>query len=75
MVKNFTDKWDIKSMMAEEITEEMKAIAQPAFRARQIYGWLHQHHHDLFSLLGMGPENDGRKQEIVCYRARMRLGD
>lgn len=48
MVKNFTDKWDIKSMMAEEITEEMKAIAQPAFRARQIYGWLHQHLADDF---------------------------
>ena len=28
MVKNFTDKWDIKSMMAEEITEEMKATDQ-----------------------------------------------
>ena len=32
---------DIKSLYLEELIEEMKSINQPAFRAKQIYEWLH----------------------------------
>lgn len=32
---------DIKSLYEEELTEELKALALPAFRARQIFEWLH----------------------------------
>lgn len=32
---------DIKSMNLEELTEYIKSLGQPAFRAKQIYGWIH----------------------------------
>ncbi|HJB16973.1 MAG TPA: 23S rRNA (adenine(2503)-C(2))-methyltransferase RlmN [Candidatus Blautia excrementipullorum] len=34
---------DIKSMTLEELKELMESIGEKAFRAKQIYGWLHQH--------------------------------
>ena len=34
---------DIKSMTLEELRELMESIGEKAFRAKQIYGWLHQH--------------------------------
>ncbi len=35
------DMKDIKSLNEEEIKNEMKSIGEPAFRAGQIFGWLH----------------------------------
>jgi len=35
-------KKDIKSLYFEELTAELKALGEPAFRAKQIYTWLHQ---------------------------------
>ena len=32
---------DIKSMYLDELTEEIKNLNQPAFRAKQIYEWMH----------------------------------
>lgn len=32
---------DIKSMTLEEVTEEMAALGEKSFRAKQIYDWLH----------------------------------
>ncbi|NLJ97084.1 MAG: 23S rRNA (adenine(2503)-C(2))-methyltransferase RlmN [Clostridiales bacterium] len=32
---------DIKSLYLDELIEEMKSINQPAFRAKQIYEWMH----------------------------------
>lgn len=32
---------DIKSMTMEELSEEVRALGQPAFRAGQIFSWLH----------------------------------
>ncbi len=34
-------KYDVKSMTLQELTEEMKDCGKPAFRAKQIYDWLH----------------------------------
>ena len=34
-------KKDIKSMTLDEITEEMKQYSIPAFRAKQLYQWMH----------------------------------
>ena len=31
---------DIKSMTLEEVTEEMAALGEKSFRAKQIYDWL-----------------------------------
>lgn len=35
-------KQDIKSMTLAEMTQALKAMGQPAFRAKQIYTWLHK---------------------------------
>ena len=35
-------KTDIRSMTGEELKETMRAMGEPAFRANQIYSWLHQ---------------------------------
>ena len=36
------EKKDIKSLTLAELTEEMKNLGEPAFRARQIYEWMHK---------------------------------
>lgn len=36
------DKRDLRSFTLEKLTEEMKKIGEKPFRAKQIYGWLHQ---------------------------------
>ena len=33
---------NIKSMTLPEMQEALKALGQPAFRAKQIYTWLHK---------------------------------
>ncbi len=35
------DKKDIKSLTLQELTEAIKALGQPAFRAKQLYEWMH----------------------------------
>ncbi len=42
------DKKDIVSYSYEELTEEIKQIGEKAFRARQIYSWLHEKLADSF---------------------------
>ncbi len=36
------EKKDIKSLTLAELTEEMKALGEPAFRAKQLYEWMHK---------------------------------
>ena len=36
------EKIDIKSLTCEELVEELKRMDLPAFRARQIYQWIHE---------------------------------
>lgn len=33
---------DIKSMTLEEMTDALKALGEPAFRAKQVFSWLHK---------------------------------
>lgn len=42
------EKTDIKSLTCEELAEELKKISLPAFRARQIYQWIHEKTADSF---------------------------
>ena len=35
------DKKDLRSLTLEELTEELKGIGEKAFRAKQVYEWLH----------------------------------
>lgn len=39
---DMSEKRDLKSCNYEELTEEIKAIGEKAFRAKQIYEWLHK---------------------------------
>lgn len=38
------DKTDIKSLNIDELTELVKRFGEPAFRASQIFEWLHKKH-------------------------------
>ena len=33
---------DIKSMTLRELTQELKNLGEPAFRAGQVFSWLHR---------------------------------
>ena len=33
---------DLRSLTYAELCEEVKAMGQPSFRAKQIYSWLHE---------------------------------
>ncbi|MFA9380418.1 MAG: 23S rRNA (adenine(2503)-C(2))-methyltransferase RlmN [Acetanaerobacterium sp.] len=44
-----TDKTDIKSLAIEELREQLSTMGEPAFRAGQIFSWLHQKHAGAFS--------------------------
>ena len=36
------EKKDLKSMTLEELTEELQAMGEKSFRAKQLYQWMHQ---------------------------------
>ena len=40
-IKGNTGKTDIKSLTLNELTEEIKEMGEPSFRAKQLYEWLH----------------------------------
>ncbi|MBR1669774.1 MAG: 23S rRNA (adenine(2503)-C(2))-methyltransferase RlmN [Butyrivibrio sp.] len=42
MIRGFEDKIDIKSLTFLELQELIKDMGEPAFRARQLYEWMHQ---------------------------------
>lgn len=41
-LKDFNEKTDIKSLTFEELSEELSAMGEKPFRAKQVYGWLHE---------------------------------
>lgn len=66
------EKREIKSLTIEELTEEMKAQGYPAFRAKQIYQWLHERLADSFEEMTV-LSKDMRKELAERYRiARLR---
>ena len=40
-IKGLTGKTDLKSLNLQELTECIKSLGEPAFRAKQLYEWLH----------------------------------
>ena len=42
MKKDMTEKKDVKSMTLPELEEELKSAGEKAFRARQMYEWVHR---------------------------------
>lgn len=61
------EKREIKSLTIEELTEEMKAQGYPAFRAKQIYQWLHERLADSFEEMTV-LSKDMRKELAERYR-------
>jgi 23S rRNA (adenine2503-C2)-methyltransferase len=41
LLKGTSGKTDIKSLTLSELTDEVKALGEPAFRAKQLYEWMH----------------------------------
>jgi len=50
------EKLDILSLTQVEIEDIMKALSQPAYRAKQIWGWLHKNHAQSFAEMGNLPK-------------------
>jgi len=48
-VKSELEKFDILSMTQGEIESAVKNLGQPTYRAKQIWGWLHQKHVQTFA--------------------------
>ena len=59
---------DIKSMTLEELRELMESIGEKAFRAKQIYGWLHQHFAVSYDEMANIPKSLKKKleEETLC---------
>lgn len=74
------DRQDIKSMTMEELTEEITAMGQPSFRAKQIYSWLHEKLVQDFDAMGNLPKSlraqlaghyrlwDAKKVEVLASK-------
>lgn len=62
------EKKDIKSMTLEELTEEMKALSQKSFRAKQLFDWMHNKLADGFEEM-TNLSGDFRKKlgDTYCY--------
>ncbi len=43
-IKGYDNKTDIKSLDLHELTECMKELGEPSFRAKQLYEWMHVKH-------------------------------
>jgi len=61
------EKLDILSMTPSEIESLIKEMGQPAYRAKQIWGWLHQKHVQTFCQMANLPKTM-RDQLDASYR-------
>ena len=59
-------KTDIKSMDLDELTEYIKNMGQPAFRARQVYEWMHVRLCDGFAAMSNIPSALRERFEEEC---------
>ena len=41
LIQGISGKTDIKSLTLSELTQAMKEMGEPAFRAKQLYEWMH----------------------------------
>ena len=69
------DKTDIKSCYPEELVDEMKALGLPAFRAKQIFSWLHEKQVTSFSEMTNLPKDLRRRLEETCRITDLRIAD
>ena len=68
---------DLRSLTAEELREEMKALGQPAFRAAQLFDWLHakkaKSPADMTNLPLSLRERLGKDYACSCLKTALRL--
>ena len=62
-------KQDIKSMTLAEMTQALKAMGQPAFRAKQIYTWLHKGVTDFEEMTNLSKELRAKLDETYYITA------
>lgn len=62
-------KQDIKSMTLAEMTQALKAMGQPAFRAKQIYTWLHKGVTDFEEMTNISKELRAKLDETYYITA------
>lgn len=62
-------KQDIKSMTLTEMTQALKAMGQPAFRAKQIYTWLHKGVTDFEEMTNISKELRAKLDETYYITA------
>ena len=65
---------DIKSMNMEELKELMVQIGEKPFRAKQIYGWLHEHLVTSYDEMANIPKSSEGKTERLSYYSPGRAG-
>lgn len=69
------EKIDIKSMTCEELAAWLKDMGQPAFRAGQIYQWLHEKQISSFREMTNLPAGFRRQLEELCELVVLRQED
>ena len=62
-------KQDIKSMTLAEMTQALKAMGQPAFRAKQVYTWLHKGVTDFEEMTNLSKELRAKLDETYYITA------
>ena len=62
-------KQDIKSMTLAEMTQALKDLGQPAFRAKQIYTWLHKGVTDFEEMTNVSKELRAKLDETYYITA------
>ena len=69
---------DIKSMTLAELGTELKALGEPAFRAKQIYRWMHRGVRDFsefnYSLQGTVERMDVAIRDLVTALRALNRG-
>lgn len=65
-------KVDLKSMTKEELSSYIKSIGEPAFRAKQIYKWLHRGV-DTFAEMTDLPKSLQARLEQECFITTLRI--
>ena len=65
---------DIKSMNMEELKELMTQIGEKPFRAKQMYGWLHEHLVTYYDEMANIPKKKKKKLKDYPITALEELG-
>ncbi|MCI8948778.1 MAG: 23S rRNA (adenine(2503)-C(2))-methyltransferase RlmN [Lachnospiraceae bacterium] len=69
------EKQDLKSLTIEELTKELTVMGYPAFRARQVYQWLHEKLAESFDEMTNLPKEMRRELSEAYYLKALQIVD